>query len=74
MGNLVLTRFAGERIRIAVPPSEKETEVWVTAVEFKTERRGGAREPCVRLAIEAPREAVIDREELWHRKKEGQGG
>lgn len=73
MGNLILGRFAGERIRIAVPPSEKETEVWVTVTEFRMERRYGGREPYAKLGIETRRDVEIDREELWKRKQEGKG-
>lgn len=47
---LTLSRRAGERIRIG--PS-----IWVTVAEVK---RGGK----VRLAIDAPREIPVDREEL----------
>jgi sRNA-binding carbon storage regulator CsrA len=71
MPNLILGRFAGERIRIAVPPSEKETEVWVTVAEFRLDHRDGNRERCAKLAIEAPRDVAVDREELWQRKQEG---
>lgn len=49
---LVLKRAVGERIRILVG----DAEVWVTLVDV----RPGA----VRLGIDAPREAAIDRAEL----------
>ncbi len=50
---LVLTRYAGERIRMTTASGE---EIWITITEVE-------RGKC-RLAIEAPRTITIQREEL----------
>ncbi len=50
---LVLTRYAGERIRLTTASGE---EIWVVVTEVE-------RGKC-RLAIEAPQTVIIQREEL----------
>ena len=62
MGQLVLSRKVGERVIIA-PPGHEPIVVTVGMIE----RRDGDRN--VRLAFEAPRSTVIDREEVWMRRE-----
>lgn len=55
MGNLILSRRVGERLRILLG----DTEVWLTVTHVQPGRR-----PRAFLSIEAPDDVRIDREEV----------
>lgn len=58
---LVLSRSAGEKIIIEVPPSDTPTRIEVVAIQW---RHGGK----ARIGVQAPDQVVIDREEIAARK------
>lgn len=51
----MLTRRIGEKIIIG-----DNVEVWVTGINFKQQQ--------IKIAIEAPKDITIDRQEIWERK------
>lgn len=56
MPNLILTRNAGEKTIITVPPSDRPTEIVASIIEVSRGR--------VREAWEAPRQVRIHRQEV----------
>lgn len=67
MGALVLGRFAGEKIKITVPPSDSPTDIWIEAARFLRDFRSYSsdfKEPKVRLAFIADKDVEIFREEV----------
>lgn len=52
---LMLTRRIGEKIIIG-----DNVAVWVTGINFKQQQ--------IKIAIEAPKDITIDRQEIWERK------
>ena len=58
---LVLSRKVDERIVITVPPSDKPTQIIITAVEFRGDK--------VRIGIDAPSDVLVLRDELEPREQ-----
>lgn len=56
---LILGRKVGQKIRI-------NNEITITLIE--------SRHGCVRLGFDAPRETIIDREEIYHRRRNNSDG
>ena len=64
MGALVLTRKANEGVTLTVPPSEKDTVIHITNVRNDSRNQ-------VRLALEAPKQVNIVRDELIKKDQQG---
>lgn len=56
MGMNVLSRFAGEHIRITIPPGFTGGEIWLTVTQVSREK--------ARIGLTAPRDCGIARSEL----------
>jgi sRNA-binding carbon storage regulator CsrA len=68
-GNLILGRAFGQGIRITVPASAVETEIFVSLVDEKHQPKGEQ----VRISVMAPKACPIERDEIieeWNRRRE----
>lgn len=63
---LVLSRKAGEKVVVTVPPSDKETKVEVIVTEQRHDR--------TRIGFVAPRNVSIHRQEIYDAMRKEQAG